>query len=113
VGDTRHPLRLVVRGCTAWVTVPNRLDVPLGAITCTGWHQVGLTLEPSTGNTTVVLDGAAAHAISLPPLQAVWVYLGQGYRTTDIVSASRNGNTTGPCVEIELESMQSQTSHAR
>jgi hypothetical protein len=98
IGDSRHPLRIIVSGSQVYAARPNVPDVPLGA-TSGEWQVVTLTLATATGDATVALDGEEKQ-LALGTIQSVWLYLGQGYRTNDTEIYSR-----ASCVEIDLTAM--------
>jgi hypothetical protein len=103
IGDSRHPLRIVVSGGQVFATRPNVVDVLLGAMS--GWQVVSLTLATATGQVTVGLNGSEK-SLSLGAIQSVWMYLGQGYRT----------NETGTrlqvkCAQIDLTTLDTSVHH--
>ena len=54
----------------------------------------------------VSLDGLAPHALQLGRLQAVWAYLGQGYRTNDDRASNGSADAPAPCVEVDVSSLR-------
>ena len=98
IGDSQHPLRIMVSGSLVYAARPDVADVLLGA-TSGEWQVVTLTLATATGDATVALDGEEKQ-LALGTIQSVWMYLGQGYRTKDTEIYSR-----ASCVEIDLTAM--------
>ena len=99
VGDSRHPLRIVVDNGQVYATMPNIGNVLLGPSSTSNWQVLNLTLSTATGEATVSLDGAYT-TLTLGAIQSVWMYLGQGYRTNATDTYSR-----AQCAEIDLTSM--------
>jgi hypothetical protein len=64
------------------------------------WHVANITVEPTTGLMSVSVDGGGVVTPTPLPLQSVWMYVGQGYRTL-------NGTSRQPkaCAEIDLTAM--------
>ena len=100
IGDSRHPLRMVVSGGQVLVTRPNTADVPLGSIAPGTWHEADIAVEIATGAATVTVDGSLAKTLAMGSIQSVWMYLGQGYRTLTLTQS------TAACAEIDLTAMQ-------
>ena len=98
IGDSRHPLRIIVSDGQVYATSLNVADVLLGT-TSGEWQLVTLVLATVTGEATVALDGAEKRLL-LGAIQSVWMYLGQGYRTNDPNAYSRV-----ECAEIDLTTM--------
>eukprot|EP01043_Picozoa_sp_COSAG02_P043606 COSAG02_NODE_3814_length_6192_cov_3.474971_4_plen_414_part_00 len=64
------------------------------------WHLANITIEPTTGLTGVSIDGGDVVAVNLLPLQSVWMYVGEGYRTLNVTSRQPTA-----CVEFDLTAM--------
>lgn len=69
-------------------------------ITVGTWHLANITIEPTTGLTSVSIDGGDVVAVNLLPLQSVWMYVGEGYRTLNVTSRQPTA-----CVEFDLTAM--------
>ena len=100
IGDSRHPLRVIVSAGQVFATRPSIGDALLGSISPGAWHVVNLALATATGEATIALDGSGKTSLSLGAIQSVWMYLGQGYRTNNTNTFSRTD-----CAELDLTTM--------
>lgn len=114
VGDSRHPVRLLVQNGWVTVTVPNTTSVKLAPIAVDGaWHVATVTMDASAGRATVSLDSLPPSTVALgEPLTAVWLYLGEGYRNDDVSDQilSESPPTAHSCALVDLTSMSTEVS---
>ena len=117
VGDSRHPLRLVVQDGQVVVTSLNDTLVVLGPVTAGPmWHTAVFTLDAAAGSATVGLDAQPPRTVALGgQLQAVWMYLGEGYRDDDVTEQTPTVSsppTANSCVQVNLTLMSTSVSHS-
>ena len=108
VGDSRHPLRILISNGQVYASRPHDAAIRLGESLPAGeWQVITLAVATATGHASIALDGSAAVSVALGELQSVWMYLGQGYRTSNADAYSRT-----QCAEFDLLAMDTRVSIA-
>lgn len=104
IGDSRHHARIAVvdKRLVAFVSTDMNKTQPLlgGQVSVGTWHVAIISIVPTTGRMSVSVDGAEVVTLDMLPLQSIWMYAGDGYRTLNTTAFRPTA-----CAEIDLTAM--------
>ena len=107
VGDAQRHLLVAFEGGRISLTTvqPSGQETAFSVAAQPGWHQVVAEIGTTSGATSVALDAGPPRKLALGPLQSIWCYLGQGYRTADVYQSSASPSPA-TCAEINVTSLR-------